>query len=1121
MLAAVPGGAERTAERRAARALLEGEAPGASTDGPSALILARLRLHDEVAGLVVDLARAGSWVATLDGAADLDADAAALLAHVARRLGAADGGGLLVVAGEAPPEEPGVEALEVGPLDRPATAALLAAAGADLDPEAAAAVHVRAEGLPLGVLALGRALAAGERPDDLPATLTAGLGEGLPLAQALALAGGLLPLGAVEELVRRGAVPGAALRRLLGADAARLVDPGGGLELRLAARSVGRAARVALEPAARDALAASVEAALEAGGGRDDDALVRARRARAAGDRAAAARHALVAGRLAVAAGAAERAVAAYRLALPLLEPGGEDRLAASRGLAVALRLSGRGEAAREALDDALAAGGGPEALVAELEAELAGLHVQAGRIDDALAVAERGLARGERPVLRAARGRALLRSGRYAEARADLERALADLGGDAAPATPLRVLIACNLAVAWKEDGDYPRAVAENGRALALARAIGDLIAETNVRANLGSIHLDRQDYAEALDELEAGLALARRVGYPPAEAIVLNNLGAVRQGQSRLAEAAARYEECLALARAHGLPYAEALATGNLGNVALRRGRPADAAARFRESLAVRERTGDRRGVVFARWHLGQVEVRRRRYQAALEPLVAALLDAEDSARELVPDVLLSAARARLGLGDAPGALRLLERAERRAEAAERSGILGAIRALRGRVRVVAGEPEAGAAEIEAAFAAAGAEDDSDDHAVRAALTLAALEPDGRRRRPHLRRAEAGLAALAGAEGPAGEEATLLEALRGPERPDPAAVAAMPPRAADDQALDGRAGYGWGVVRGLAHAPPERVLERVLAEVAGFSGASGGAVVLLRPDGERAVVAAIGDLDAEHLSHTLIDRALEAARPVLVDDAGSVAALQGARSVQDLGVRAALAVPIRGAVGPAGVLLVVDPRPGQLGPADLELADVLCGLAAAALRNARLAEELQRATDAVARLRPFAGRPAAEAGAPDQAALVGTSAPIRRLRSEVARLAASDLPVLVTGETGAGKEVVARLLHGRERPGGRPLRGRGLRRPGRGPAGGGAVRGRGRGLHRRHDVAPRPVRGRPGRHAPPRARSTSADDELSKLTRTSSSKVWRTSSGRLRTWSIRSRVGALMPPG
>lgn len=43
----------------------------------------------------------------------------------------------------------------------------------------------------------------------------------------------------------------------------------------------------------------------------------------------------------------------------------------------------------------------------------------------------------------------------------------------------------------------------------------------------------------------------------------------------------------------------------------------------------------------------------------------------------------------------------------------------------------------------------------------------------------------------------------------------------------------------------------------------------------------------------------------------------------------------------------------------------------------------------------------------------------LIGESAPMRRLREDVVRAARTDLPVLVQGPTGSGKELVARALH------------------------------------------------------------------------------------------------------
>ncbi len=55
--------------------------------------------------------------------------------------------------------------------------------------------------------------------------------------------------------------------------------------------------------------------------------------------------------------------------------------------------------------------------------------------------------------------------------------------------------------------------------------------------------------------------------------------------------------------------------------------------------------------------------------------------------------------------------------------------------------------------------------------------------------------------------------------------------------------------------------------------------------------------------------------------------------------------------------------------------------------------------------------------------------AALIGTSPAIAAVRDLVDRLAQSDVPVLVTGPSGSGKEVVASLLHQRGRRAARPF--------------------------------------------------------------------------------------------
>ncbi len=57
------------------------------------------------------------------------------------------------------------------------------------------------------------------------------------------------------------------------------------------------------------------------------------------------------------------------------------------------------------------------------------------------------------------------------------------------------------------------------------------------------------------------------------------------------------------------------------------------------------------------------------------------------------------------------------------------------------------------------------------------------------------------------------------------------------------------------------------------------------------------------------------------------------------------------------------------------------------------------------------------------------DRAELIGDSAAMQRLRAGVAKMAPSPLTVLIEGETGTGKEVVARALHQQSTRAGRPL--------------------------------------------------------------------------------------------
>jgi len=87
----------------------------------------------------------------------------------------------------------------------------------------------------------------------------------------------------------------------------------------------------------------------------------------------------------------------------------------------------------------------------------------------------------------------------------------------------------------------------------------------------------------------------------------------------------------------------------------------------------------------------------------------------------------------------------------------------------------------------------------------------------------------------------------------------------------------------------------------------------------------------------------------------------------------------------------------------------------------------------EAQRALDGVddrRRVLPFRGpRATLKSEASGDLGLVGQSAAIAEVRERILRYAPLPYPVLILGETGTGKELVAKALHARSRPAARPF--------------------------------------------------------------------------------------------
>ena len=204
---------------------------------------------------------------------------------------------------------------------------------------------------------------------------------------------------------------------------------------------------------------------------------------------------------------------------------------------------------------------------------------------------------------------------------------------------------------------------------------------------------------------------------------------------------------------------------------------------------------------------------------------------------------------------------------------------------------------------------------------------------------------------------------------------------------------------------------ADREAVLRRALAGVVEAIGAERGLFALAPAPG--AAPRRIAELDGADI---VVGRALvEAAargESLLVRERH---APPGA-TLEAQGIRSAMVAPVH-LGGRAGGFVYVDHRGAdRFGADDLALLAALATLAGAIV-------------DAAARVEQAETRAEAAALAEPPPLVVGTSPPVLALRRDVERLGAAELAVHITGETGVGKELVARALHAASRRAAAPL--------------------------------------------------------------------------------------------
>ena len=213
--------------------------------------------------------------------------------------------------------------------------------------------------------------------------------------------------------------------------------------------------------------------------------------------------------------------------------------------------------------------------------------------------------------------------------------------------------------------------------------------------------------------------------------------------------------------------------------------------------------------------------------------------------------------------------------------------------------------------------------------------------------------------------------------------------------------------------------------LLDALMDAVVEITNADKGFLVLL--EGETVDVKVARNLNKENiadavtqLSDAIIAKVVRTRKPVIVSDAMRDDEFASSKSVMQLKVSSVICVPLLDRGRLLGLIYVGNDSIRDLFQADtLRVLTVFSSQASLIVANALLLNELRvdnkRLNDRLEQFR--------------FGEIVGTSPPMQAVFRKVEKISATDISVLITGETGTGKELIAREVHNRSPRAGKPF--------------------------------------------------------------------------------------------
>ncbi len=143
--------------------------------------------------------------------------------------------------------------------------------------------------------------------------------------------------------------------------------------------------------------------------------------------------------------------------------------------------------------------------------------------------------------------------------------------------------------------------------------------------------------------------------------------------------------------------------------------------------------------------------------------------------------------------------------------------------------------------------------------------------------------------------------------------------------------------------------------------------------------------------------------------------------------RMLLEQGIRSYIVLPLVSGDGVIGTFHIGSPSPDRYSEEDIDFADLVAKQLALAIDNARQHEEIHRLKERLAR-ENFYLRDEIKLNHNFEE-LIGQSASLKEVLRNVEQVASTDATVLLLGETGTGKELLARAIHSLSSRSDRPL--------------------------------------------------------------------------------------------